>query len=310
MMTATYLEGYPGGSWGVGKTHAVPADYPRPNHGDGRDRIHWATARCGTHVQIPLARHARPFAPDEQAALSCKRCVALLVKDRLVEHLAGHHRRVPTSGSYVQLGKAHAHEHHRYGGLDHYHDPRHRPDLTRPPGAGNRPFGWRTGEDAVMSKIVNSERGELDERQDGLLPTLRVSGDAVAGRRPPSDRHPQRPAAGRQQRAPAPTGPTMTAERPGHGPWTLRLGTVQAEVVYPSRFEILDEPWPATLTGRTVTIVDLRETLSVLDNAVDIVRDWAANTTMDDEQRAEHDATIRLYRRVRALAAAEGVTLP
>lgn len=63
-------------------------------------------------------------------------------KQRLRSHIVNdHHRQPAQSWTMAQMAAWHAEQHHRYR-TSHYHAG---PNL----GAGDRPPGWRTGEDAV-----------------------------------------------------------------------------------------------------------------------------------------------------------------
>jgi hypothetical protein len=86
MPTVKYVKGSAGGSWGGFKAHAVPSDYQRPNHGDGRDRIHWANARCGVRVQVHTPLSNPPsFDPTKSRLENCQRCVSLLTSDMIAD---------------------------------------------------------------------------------------------------------------------------------------------------------------------------------------------------------------------------------
>lgn len=80
-------------------------------------------------------------------------------KQRLVSHLAEHHRRVKvtTRDTAASLGSKHAREHWRYGSHSHLHaGPQNLGPDARPP-------GWRTGGDVVRLDERGWPEMPLDE---------------------------------------------------------------------------------------------------------------------------------------------------
>ena len=62
----------------------------------------------------------------------------------LRDHVETMHRRVPPHLSEQELAQWHATQHHRFV-TSHFHEGRNS-------GPGDRPPGWRTGEDAVLRR--------------------------------------------------------------------------------------------------------------------------------------------------------------
>lgn len=62
-------------------------------------------------------------------------------KQRLIAHLEEHHRLIPRTKTFTEMGKLHAMEHHERW-CDHIH-------AGANLGPNDRPPGWRTGEGVV-----------------------------------------------------------------------------------------------------------------------------------------------------------------